>query len=256
MDRYNKNSNVVIDDYLALNVLQKDAVEVKPESSLAITDLNKGSNNKRYKHFYNTGDAGITFKISVLVGKDDTWNGEKVTDVLNSWYVNTTVVRVVGEAIDVPAGEYIITKNPSRKQSFKDNTQWELEFTTFIALNIYRFSNDNANVLKALKKAKSIKNKSSKKKKTTKNKPAYKAKLKKCNYKVLVYSKTKKTVKCVKYMQTVLYKNSYLTKKQVDGWFGPKTKEALKKFQKKHKKKYKLTVNGKVDKSTFKALYS
>lgn len=55
-------------------------------------------------------------------------------------------------------------------------------------------------------------------------------------------------------MQKVLKQKGYLTKKQVDGYFGKVTKTALKKFQKKYKKKYKLKVNGKVDKATLKAL--
>jgi peptidoglycan hydrolase-like protein with peptidoglycan-binding domain len=51
-------------------------------------------------------------------------------------------------------------------------------------------------------------------------------------------------------MQKVLYKKGFLTKKQIDGWHGPKTKEAIKKFQKKYKKKYNLKVTGTVDKRT------
>ena len=81
------------------------------------------------------------------------------------------------------------------------------------------------------------------KKASTKN-----AKLRKCNYKTLVYSKKKKVVKCVKYMQEVLYKKKYLKKKQVDGWFGKETKEAVKKFQKAYNKKQKKTVKSAANK--------
>ena len=51
-------------------------------------------------------------------------------------------------------------------------------------------------------------------------------------------------------MQEILYKEGFLTKKQIDGWFGPKTKNALKKYQKKHKLKQTGTVNT----ATFKKL--
>jgi hypothetical protein len=60
-------------------------------------------------------------------------------------------------------------------------------------------------------------------------------------------------------MQKLLYKKGFLKgkKKDVcDGWFGKDTVTALKNFQKKYKKKFKLKTNGKVDKNTFKALCS
>ena len=43
---------------------------------------------------------------------------------------------------------------------------------------------------------------------------------------------------------------------KIDGWYGSMTVSAVKKFQKKYAKKYKLKKTGKVDKATFKALYS
>ena len=57
-------------------------------------------------------------------------------------------------------------------------------------------------------------------------------------------------------MQNILYSKGCLKKKNIDGWYGKTTKSAVKKFQKKYAKKYKLKKTGKVDKATFKALYS
>ena len=126
------------------------------------------------------------------------------------------------------------------------------------------------------KPLKQLKKLTVKKTSSTKSNSTVYTKLKKCKRSTLVYSKKQKTVTCVKYMQKILYKKGFLTKKQVDGWFGPKTKAAVKNFQKKFNKthvktitvksgdkitsnsknlSYKLPPNGKVDATTFKALY-
>ena len=81
---------------------------------------------------------------------------------------------------------------------------------------------------------------------------------KKCKASNLKYSKEKKVVTCVKYMQQILNKlGIYNTKKyKIDGWYGNATKTAVKSFQKKYHTKYKLKQTGNVDNATFKALYS
>ena len=144
---------------------------------------------------------------------------------------------------------YIIKGNSSRKQDFKEYTVWTLEFITYNSLNSVKYTNNNAEVQKSLKNYQIAK-----KKAVAKSKATTKSKLSKCKLTYLKYSSKKKTIACVKYMQLILYKKGYLTKSQVDGWFGKKTTLALKKFQKKYKKKYKLKVTGKVDKATLNAL--
>ena len=67
------------------------------------------------------------------------------------------------------------------------------------------------------------------------------------------YSKTKKFVTCVKYLQKVL-KKLKLYSGVIDGWYGQLTVSAVKKFQKKYKRKYKLTDNGKMNSKTLNAL--
>jgi peptidoglycan hydrolase-like protein with peptidoglycan-binding domain len=57
----------------------------------------------------------------------------------------------------------------------------------------------------------------------------------------------------VKYLQKILKKQNVYNG-NIDSWFGPRTRTAVKKFQKKYKKKYKLKETGKVDKKTFNAL--
>lgn len=249
-----------------LKVIQGSGVEVTPDLDITVNKLNKGA-----KSFLNNGYGGITFKIDVIIHKNETTNTTvgiadfvnnlhyddgKVIKYLHEWMTSMTPVYVVTSAIDVPNGKYIITKNSSRKQSYRDYTVWTLEFTQFKGINITKYKNDNKYVNKAKKnyakaKAKAKKQALAKSKKAKANN-TNKNKLKKCKLSNLKYGLKKSN--CVKYMQTVLYKKGYLTKKQIDGWFGPVTKNALKKFQKKYKKKYKLSVNGKVDKATLKAL--
>ena len=251
---FKSKTGVDVKDYLHLRVDQTKGIDTIPDMAISITDMNT-SGTKLYKQFFNNGYGGITFKATIIIKKTDKWNKKPVKDILHNWFINMTVLAIVTDAIDVPNGQYIISKNPARKQTFLDSTVWELEFTTYVALKLYKYKNNNRAVLKAVNK---IKN----------------AQLKKCNYKTLVYSKKKKSVKCVKYMQKVLKKQKCY-KGKIDGWYGKETKKAVKKFQRKYNKTHKITINvknkqllpvgkkllskrlsvtGKVDKATWKAL--
>ena len=258
---------------LKLRVIQTGGVQVTPDDNVKVTDLKKGKDNILYKQFLNAGDGGITFKISIIIHKDDVWNetlvddagktiidNPKVTTILKRFYTEMTVLNVVTDFIDIPNGNYIITKNPSRTQSNVDYTVWELEFTTYRAINTVKYANNNSAVNNAIAKAKAANTKKTtvKKttaKKTTKSSSSKNTKLSKCALSKLKYTGKKQTnVTCVKYMQEVLYKKGYLTKRQIDGWYGPKTLNAVKKFQKKYKKTYNLKVTGKMDKNTLNAM--
>ena len=214
----------------------------------------------------------------MIIGKDDKWHSDswgiyklkisesykkqlkkgaavdnhksdfKVIDVLKQWIKNMHPVKVVTKAIDIPNGTYIITKNPKRKQDLHSHTVWELEFTTFNAMNLALYKTSTSRIKQAIKKA-------NKKAKTGKSASTYKSKLKKCKLKEMKYSKKQKKVKCVEYMQTVLYKKGFLkSKNQIDGWYGKVTVGAVKEFQKTYKKKYKLKPNGKMDSATLNAM--
>ncbi len=245
---------------ISLKVVQENSVDVVPDIDIIVNKLSKGD-----KQFLNNGYGGITFRIDVIIHKDETtgntlsivqnnwkYDNGKVLDYLHQWITTMTPVYVVTEAIDIPNGRYIITKNSNRKQTFRSYTVWTLEFTEFKGLNIVKFKNDNSFINKAKKNYAKAKAKAKKKSNKAKANNTNKNKLKKCKVSNLKYGVKKSN--CVKYMQKVLKKKGYLTKKQIDGYFGPKTKTALKQFQKKYKKKYKLKVTGKVDKSTLKAL--
>ena len=249
---------------IPLRVIRSGGFDVTPDYNIIVTDLNWGGDGVAYKKFYNKGYGGITFKINILLKEDDTWNSTfyqsfkgsessefNLLSVLKEIIRSMTPVKVVTDAIDIPDGNYLITKNPSRKQSNDNITIWELEFTTYYPIWSTVYANDNTRVQKAIKSAtaKNVAKKSSSSKKASTSS----SKFSKCKLTSLVYSKKKKVVDCVKQMQTIL-KNKGYYKGKVDGWFGPMTTTAVKKFQKANKKKHSLKVTGKVDKKTFNAL--
>lgn len=287
--------NQYIFEDIDLKVIQKKGVEVNPDFDVQVTDLNKG-----YKHFKTYNGKGTSFKISVIIGKDEklqgykktgtgsreikevintveveidgemmTFNDEAVTgvEIFTTYdYANVRIINllngfmrmgipfmvysdIIGINTSVP---YLITENKTRKQEYYDYSVWDLTFTRWDEVNYSSFKKTNKGVTKAIKKWKA--KKQAKAKAKAKTKTTAKNNLAKCKWKTLVYSKKQKTVKCVKYLQTVLYHNKLLKKSQIDGWYGKVTKKAVKKFQTKYAKKYNLKKNGNIDKATFNVL--
>lgn len=268
---------------IPLTVIQDDEIEVKPNINIKTNELNDG-----YVQFYDTGSRGEVFNISIIMHKNDTIDGVKgETNITPYWEYNkentkpfTAVnsvkkaytgkvklidlldyiirgmipVMIVTDAIDIPNNQlYYITENDSRKQSHREYTKWELTFQTYDPLKLIKYKNNNSNVLSAIKRAKAAHKKATHKKATSKKTntsvSTTNRKFSKCALSVLKYSKTKKVVTCVKYMQKLLKKRGFYTG-VIDGWYGPLTVNAVKKFQKKYKTKYGLKVTGKVDSKT------
>ena len=251
--------------YLPLHVIQSKGFEVEPLVDVKMTDLVRStSDNRAYKHFLNKGDGGITFKISVIIGRNDRWritvNDEigqqvlrnpRVTDVLAKIYGEMRICSIQTDAIDIPNGLYVLSKNGKRVQDYEDYSVWDLEFTTFYPLQSYRYQNTNSIVLKAIADA-NAKRLAEIEAAKYPNK-ATQDKLKKCDYTKLKYSAKQTNDSCIKYMQTIL-KQQGLYSDNIDGWWGSLTTEAVKKFQTKYKSKYGLSATGKMDKKTFDAL--
>lgn len=252
---------------LKLNVIRSAGVNVTPNMDITKTKLKGNKKNWKYINFFNDGNSGITFSIEIIVHKNEETNKSfmnteydiyesDVLNWLNYWYVNMLPVYIVTDAIDVPNGQYIISDNGSRKQDYNDHTVWALEFMTFNTLNTVKWVAKNTAIQNVIKKYNANKTKTTAK--TTvkaSSKSTVKTKLSKCKLANLKYTGNKVTnVACVKYLQEILYKAGYLTKKQIDGWYGPKTLNAVKKWQQKYKTKYKLKVTGKMDSATLKAM--
>lgn len=254
---------------MKLHVVRSSGYDVTPDYNIVVSDLNTGSDGFIYKKFYNRGFGGIQFKITIILEKGEIWKSSwyqkykgldtyehNILTVLKELMRTMTPVKVITDAINIPNGNYIITKNPSRKQSHDNTTTWELEFTTYRPIKTPVYKNDNTRVKKAIASAKARKAVTAKKTSSAK-KAAKKSAFGKCKRTVLVYSKKQKKVDCVKTLQKILQKKGYY-KGKIDGWFGSMTKTAVQKFQKaynkKQKKKNKLPTNGKIDVKTFKAL--
>lgn len=244
---------------LNLHVIQDDGFDVEPLIDINVTDLNKNNtDNTLYKQFHINGDGGILFKIEIIIKHDETWNNKKVVTWLHEWYSTMTEIYVDTDAIDIPVGNYIITKNPKRKQTFEKTTEWSLEFTTYNPLTIIKYKNDNVNIKQALKNFNKAKKKAEKQAKNTK----LNSKLSKCKVGNLKY---KQTNKCCNYLNRKLVLKGYLStnnwkemqSKKKNKTFTKYTTTALKKFQKEYNKKHKskkIKVNGKMDSATLKAL--
>lgn len=273
--KYNKNfltilpKNLIYKNYtlnpVRLNVIQGDGVSVTPDVKITVNDLNEGK-----KSFINASGEGDKFKVNVLIKKDETfkgevydylWNGNIIInpnnrrkddvpliDALDYWIKNMTVLMVTTRAIDIPNGEYIITGNSNRKQTNDLFTIWELEFTRYTGVTMYEMVTTKTYAQQAINKYNASKKKAAAvaKAKSVKNK-TFRSK---CKLSVLVYSKTKKYVYCVRLMQNILKKSGFYNA-NIDGWYGTETVKAVKLLQKKYKSKYNLSVTGRVDQKTF-----
>ena len=177
-----------------------------------------------------------------------------VGKLLNYWMRTGTPLMLQSRAVNIVTGNtlWLITKNSKRKQEYENLSIWDLTFTKYDPFKYSIFTTHTQAVQNALGKAKTTT--STGKKTTVKKKTTARDQLKKCKLSQLKYSKTKKVVPCVKYMQVVLYGFGFLKKNQVDGWYGNVTLNAVKKFQKKFHLTWKVAVTGHVDKATFIAL--
>lgn len=293
-----------LEEPIPLSVIMSDGVDMVPDVKITVNDLTSGQ-----KRFINSSGKGDKFKIKVIIEKNAKFKGKitsvspsfievlkengrdpyggksyfinenlSVTEALDFWIKNMTILTVTTRAIDVPNGSYVITNNNTRKQTYENYTVWELEFTKYSGGYPIKVNWDNTYTNKAIaaynkKKKQNKKNTTDKAKKSSSSNNTFS----KCKLSSLVYSKTQKKVDCVVKLQKKLKKKGYY-KSTVDGWFYTKTKDAVKAFQKDYNKQQKKTKtvvtnsstivgtsnkknlitllpeNGKVDKDTFNAL--
>lgn len=262
---------------IALRVIQKSGVKVEPD--IKFNEITLSGNSKIFTN--QSGDQD-SFTVKVLLHKDDVvqlyvvaYNtivlGKNLEIVehsdpyfkpsskeanlitaLDYWIRSAEPFYVVTKAVDIPKDKlWLITKNKSRTQDYDDGyVEWELTFTRYKDIKLGYFKTKSAGVASAIKAYNKSLAKSKAKASTTLIK-----KLLKCNRKVLVYSKKKKVIACVKVMQEILYNEGCFDKKMkkseaIDGWYGKDTKNAVKKYQKKYKK-YNLPQTGNVNFRTY-----
>lgn len=213
-----------------LNIVS-DSLEVIPDMNITITDMSKNEVNHKYKHFFNSGYGGVSFKCTAIFDKR-----HKEASIIHEWYIKNTPLIVGTDAIDFDYakainGLFLITKNPSRKQTSENYSKWDLEFTEYKPLTAVQFENNNKAVKKALQTAKQ-------------------KKLSECDFGELVFSKKKTKKGCVELLQKQLQSMNFYIGNQCDGWFYESTLKAVKNYQSTNN----LKVTGKVDNATFKKL--
>ena len=282
--------NSYIFDDIPLKVIQDSGVEIDPDFSVEVTDLNGG-----YKHFKTYNGKGTSFKISAIIFRKDTAQGWKVTgtgsrDITETNYVE---VEIDGEmmtfedtavtGVEIYSIYQYLNKNLNTMISYfmqkgipfmlttdilgidtsvpylitdtklkQSHRDYIVREFTFTKWNELNYSTFSKTNNGITKAIKKMKaNKKKKAQAKAKAKTSVKNKLAKCKRKVLVYSKKQKTVDCVKTLQTILYQNKFLKKNQIDGWYGKVTYNAVKKYQAKYAKKYGLKKTGKIDKATY-----
>lgn len=225
------------EDYMNLKVI-RDSLEVKPNLHITVTDLNKTSGGKLYRHFFNGGYGGLTITCSIKIHRDDvTSNGNSVKYTLHRWLYEMQPVMISTDAMDIyhqykeeeTSGLYIMTANPKRKQTSENYTTWDLEFNSYVPLTLTQYKNDNTLVQKALKTAKQ-------------------SKLSKCDINAMLQGK--KGNDCVKELQRQLKTNNFYLKGDIDGIMAQLTMTAIGDYQRKKK----LKVTNKLNVETFKSL--
>lgn len=261
--RYNRDQLNLIGSALPLKVLTDKGVDVDVDFKIKSTDLNTDASNNKYRKFHNNGNGGVTFKIDVIIDKDESWGYGKqggadfvyygvkypararIKVWLDFWYTNMTPLYIVSDAIDVPNGKYIISNNPTRKQNYRKHTVWTLEFTTYRPLDLQVWE-ANPSLSKYTGK-------------TTANASAKNTKLANCELKNFIYSPNKKenTTQCTRWLQEKLYQLGFMDKLYTTGWYNNDVANAVKEFQSKYQKYYTgMKPTGKMDKITLEALSS
>jgi len=222
------------------------SLSVKPDIKFDKTDLNNSQD------FINNRSANKdSFEITVLLNYNDRIGSQRVVDVLGYymiqgvlWYVNTRAVGIK------KTYTYMITKNDSRKQEYDDGyVLWDLTFTKYTPITYSEFKTSSKAVQNAIKQHDKLIGKAEAKAKNT----AYEQ-LRKCDRLKLAYSPKKKVLKCVQYLQYVLYLQGFLTKKQINGWYDVNTKMAVKHYQQKYHKSQGLPISGNMNSATFRSL--
>ncbi|WP_292748138.1 hypothetical protein, partial [Methanobrevibacter sp.] len=75
---------------MALKVIQNNGVGVTPDLKIIVNDLNEGN-----KQFLNNGYGGISFKIDVIINKNDMFGNTTVLEKLHEWMITMTPLYVV-----------------------------------------------------------------------------------------------------------------------------------------------------------------
>ena len=80
--------------------------------------------------YFQNGDSGIEFEVSVVIMPEYTYNNMSYRDILDQWNKYIIPVSVVTDAFDVPNCKYIMSIK-SKKQTDKKKSIWKLRFKQY-----------------------------------------------------------------------------------------------------------------------------
>lgn len=120
---------------IGLVVKLRDGFSVTPGISIKETEMLMQTATLNAPTFYfNQGDHGVEFDISVMMRESYRYGDYTVADYLDLWHKNITPVSVVTDALDVPNSKYIMSVK-SKKQSNHNFSIWKLHFKQFYENN-------------------------------------------------------------------------------------------------------------------------
>lgn len=120
---------------IPLIVKLNDGFSVTPGINIKETDMLMQTATMNAPTFYfNQGDYGIEFDISVMMKASYRHGDYTVMDYLDMYYKNLIPVSVVTDALDVPNAKYIMSVK-SKKQSNHGFSIWKLHFHQFYENN-------------------------------------------------------------------------------------------------------------------------
>lgn len=262
--RYNRNQLNQIGNALRLHIVRDSGITVKRDFDIKVTDLNNDKSNTKFKKFHNNGDGGVTAKMDIVIQPGESWGYGKQGQAdfvyhgvkypararimvwLNVWFTNMTPLYLVTDAIDVPNGRYIISSNPTRKQTFDTLSIWTLELSTYNPLNLYVWDESpGLNKYTGNNTAKAS---------------AVNTNLANCELKNFIYAWNGckgKTTQATRWLQAKLYQMGFLEKFSDSGCYDNVVVEAVARFQQKYKKYFAgMKVTGEIDQITLNAICS
>lgn len=120
---------------IPLLVKLSDGFSVTPGINIKETDMLMQTATMNAPTFYfNQGNHGVEFDISVMMRESYRYGDYTVMDYLDLYHKNLTPVSVVTDALDVPNAKYIMSVK-SKKQSNHNFSIWKLRFKQFYENN-------------------------------------------------------------------------------------------------------------------------
>ena len=116
---------------MPLRVLMDDGFDTEMGTTIKETELlrdNLSLNAPTF--FFNKGNHGLEFEISIVMREKYYFNNMPAADSLNQWSKWMVPVSVVTDAMDVPNGKYIMSIK-GKKQTDKSKSIWKLRFKEY-----------------------------------------------------------------------------------------------------------------------------